>query len=130
VNHRVTTGHGDVYNWQFSHIASGWTGGDSLRLQPPVPQPPGPGLRRGAGRGELRLHTGGAEAFQKRAANTDLGTDRRPGARAALAAIRGIIQKQSPGRIDDNTSNFSYSNLADFQANISNQIQINFPVPF
>jgi hypothetical protein len=130
VNHRVTTGHGDVYNWQFSHSGTGWTavtrfGYNRLYLNR---------LDQGFGVGldgvSFGFNTGGAEAFQKRAATQtweeSIGIAR---GRHSLQ-FGGIIQKQTPGRTDDNTNNFSYANLADFLANIPNQIQINFPVPY
>jgi len=106
VNHRVTTGHGDVYNWQFSHIASGWTavtrfGYNRLYLNR---------LDQGFGVGlagvSFGFNTGGAEAFQKRAATQTWEQTAGAGARAALAAIRRNYSEAESGRIDDNTSNF------------------------
>src|SRR5882724_2670063 len=118
VNPRVTSGHGDVYNWQFNHSAAGWTavtrfGYNRLYLDR---------LDEGFGVGldgvQFGFNTGGAEAFQKKAGTQtweeSIGLTR---GRHSLQ-FGGIVQKQSPGRIDDNTSNFSYANLADFLANI------------
>ena len=130
VNPRITAGHGDVYNWQFTHTSASWTsntrfGYNRLYLN-----------RLDAGMGvnldgvQFGFNSGGAEAFEKRAGTQTweeiIGLNR---GRHALQ-IGGIVQKQSPGRTDNNTNNFSYSNLSDFLANIPNQIQINFPVSF
>lgn len=130
VNPRITAAHGDVYNGQFTHSGTGWTavtrfGFNRLDLNR---------LDAGFGAGldgvQFGFSTGGAEAFQKRATTQTweqtFGFSR--GHHALQAG--GIFQRQAPGRIDDNTNNFTYANLADFLANIPNQIQINFPVPF
>ena len=127
VNPRITSGHGDVYNWQFTHTGGSWTsvtrfGYNRLYLNR---------LDAGFGVGldgiSFGFNSGGAEAFQKRAKTQTweetIGLNR---GRHSIQ-VGGIIQKQSPGRTDDNTNNFSYSNLSDFLANIPNQIQINFP---
>ena len=130
VNPRITSGHGDVYNWQFTHSGGSWTsmtrfGYNRLYLNR---------LDAGYGVGldgiSFGFNSVGAEAFQKRAKTQTweetIGLNR---GRHSIQ-IGGILQKQSPGRTDDNTNNFSYSNLSDFLANIPNQIQINFPVSF
>jgi hypothetical protein len=74
--------------------------------------------------------TGGAEVFQKRGQTQSW--------EETIAINRGrheiqlgaILLRQRAGRIDDNTNSFNYANLSDFLANIPNQIQVNFPVPY
>jgi hypothetical protein len=130
VNPRITTGHGDVYNAQFTHTGGSWTSSTRFGLNRLYLNRLDAGMGVGLDGVSFGFNTGGSEAFQKRARTTTaeqtFGFNR---GRHSLQ-VGGILQKQSPGRIDDNTNNFSYSNLSDFLANIPNQIQINFPVPF
>ena len=41
----------------------------------------------------------------------------------------GVVQRQSTGRLDLNTTNFSYSSLSDFLNNLPGTISITFDVP-
>jgi hypothetical protein len=130
VNPRITAGHGDVYNWQFTHTSSNWTSNTRFGYNRLYLNRLDAGMGVGLDGVAFGFNTGGAEAFEKRAATQTweetIGLSR---GRHSLQ-FGGILQRQSPGRTDNNTNSFSYSNLADFLANIPNQIQINFPVSF
>lgn len=130
VNPRVSAGHSDVYNGQFTHSEATWTsvtryGFNRLNL-----------VRGDLGFGvnldqvKFNFDTAGAEVFQKRGLTQSWEETIAMNRGRHEIQFGGIILRQRAGRIDDNTNGFSYANLSDFLANIPNQIQINFPVPF
>lgn len=132
IDPRVTTGHSDSYNIQFTHAASSWTA--TTRLAYNRLEEQRLDLAYSYGLDEIvfsGFDSDGGEDFQKRG-GTYTGEQRLAFTRGKQSIEVGVIgQRWNAGRIDDTTNTFSYSSLADFLANIPSQIQVNFPLtPF
>ncbi|MEO8027246.1 MAG: hypothetical protein ABI823_12270 [Bryobacteraceae bacterium] len=128
LNPRITSGHSDVYNGQYTHSAARWTavsrfGSNRLYLN-----------RLDAGVGanldqvKFTFDTQGAETFQKHGLTTSGEENIAINLGRHSLQFGGIIQRQAAGRTDYTTSTFNYSSQADFFANIPNSVTVNFPI--
>lgn len=131
VNPRVTSGHSDMYNGQFTHSASSWTATTRFGYNRLYLDRLDEGFGVGLDQIKFGFNSQGAEAFQK-IGSTKTGEETFAFSRGRhTIQIGAIIQRQNAGRIDNSTNTFSYATLDDFLADIPNQVQINFPLlPF
>jgi hypothetical protein len=131
VNSRITDGHSDLYNWQFTHGATSWTAVTRFGYNRLYLNRLDAGLGIGLDQISFGFNSGGAEAFQKRGSTTTWEeTFARNSGRHSMQ-FGGIVQRQDIGRTDVNTNSFSYSSLTDFLANVPSSISLNFPLlPF
>jgi hypothetical protein len=130
VNPRITTGHGDVYNGQFTHSGVSWTAVTRYGLNRLYLDRADEGYGAGLDQVKFNFDTAGAEVFQKKGLSQSVEETIAINHGRHSIQFGGIFNRQRAGRIDDNTNGFTYANLSDFLANIPNQIQINFPVPY
>ncbi len=128
VNPRVTTGHTDVFNGQFTHTETSWTSSTRVAYNRSYLQRLDEGFGIGLDQVQFGFDSGGAEDYTKRGGiytfeeNIALNRGRHS------IEFGGIVQRWNAVRIDNTTNTFSYSSLPDFLANIPSQIQINFPL--
>lgn len=130
INPRVSTGHGDVWNGQYTHSEATWTSVTRYGLNRLFLDRADEGLGAGLDQVKFNFDTVGSEVFQKKGLAQSWEETIALNRGRHSIQFGGIINRNRAGRIDDNTNSFSYANQADFIANIPNQIQINFPVPF
>jgi len=128
IDPRATYGHDDTYNGQYTHSATGWTsvarfGYNRTNI-----------LRSDQGYGanlpgfSFGFSVGAPESFAKRGSIFS--------GEEMIAKTIGrhslqfgaIVQRNNSGRIDDTTTAYSYSSLADLLANIPNSLSISFPL--
>src|SRR5262249_28350985 len=132
INPRVTSGHDEAYTAQFTHSEASWSfvtrfGYNQVYID-----------RLDVGyAADLEqvvfggFNTGGAENFiiMGKTYTWEETVAKNVGRHGI--EFGGIVQRWNTGRIDDTTNTFNYSSLADFDANIPSQIQLNFPLtPF
>ena len=131
VNPRVTTGHGDVYNAQYTHSGTSWTATTRIGYNRLYLDRLDEGFGVGLDQVKFGFDSQGAEAFEK-LGSTKTGEETFALTRGRHTIQMGVIvQRQNAGRTDNNTNSFSFSTLDDFLADIPSQIQINFPLlPF
>ena len=131
VNPRITDGHSDLYNAQFTHGATSWTAVTRFGYNRLYLNRLDAGLAVGLDQISFGFNSGGAESFQKRGSIMTWEETLAKNTGRHSLQFGGILQRQDAGRTDLNTNSFSYASTADFLANIPNSISLNFPLlPF
>jgi hypothetical protein len=129
INPRISTGHGDVYNGQFTHSSANWTAVTRYGYNRLYLSRADEGFGASLDQVTFNFNTAGAEIFQKQGLTQSWEETVAINRGRHSLQFGGIFKRQKAARIDDNTNGFTYANLSDFLANIPNQIQVNFPVP-
>jgi hypothetical protein len=130
INPREFGAHDDMYNAEFRHSAGAWTsstrfGWNHLYFTR-VDKGFDSDLQGVAFSG---FNSGGSEFYVLKG-NTYTGVEDVAYNRGRhMIKFGGIAQRLQSGRLDLNTATFSYSSLADFQANIPSNTTITFDVP-
>jgi hypothetical protein len=129
INPRITTGHNDTYNAQFTHSESTWTFVTRFGFNRIYIDRLDAGYGAGLDQISYGFNSGGAEDFIKHGGTyTWEQTVAKTIGRHSIQ-FGGIIQRSNAGRLDDNTNSFNYASLADFLTNIPNSVTVNFPHP-
>jgi carboxypeptidase family protein len=129
INPRISTGHNDTYNAQFTHSEATWTFVTRFGFNRIYIDRLDAGYGAGLDQVQFGFNSSGAEAFVKRGGTyTWEQTAAKTVGRHAIQ-FGGILQRTNAGRTDDNTNGFNYASLADFLANIPNTVTLNFPHP-
>ncbi len=129
VDPRISTGHNDSVNAQFTHSEPDWTyvtrfGYNRIYID-----------RLDAGFGAnldqitFGFNSQGAEAFTKRGGTITFEETVAKNIGRHSIQMGAIVQRWTAGRTDDNTQTFAYSTLADLLADIPSSITLNFPHP-
>ena len=128
VDPRVTTGHTDVYNAQFTHTTTSWNAATRIAYNRSYLQRLDVGYGIKLDQVQFGFDSSGAENYTKRGGIYTFEENLALNRGKHSLEFGGIVQRWNAVRIDDTTNVFSYSSLPDFLANIPSQIQINFPL--
>jgi len=130
VDPRVTEANNDMYNASFTHTSGRWTSSTRFGYSHLYTYRVDQGFNIGlASVSFTGFSSSGAEYYILNGGTQTVLQDFAWNRGRHSLEFGGVFQRQATGRIDLNTANFSYSSLADFQANIPNSITITFDVP-
>jgi hypothetical protein len=132
IDPRITSGHDEVYNAQFTHSEASWTSATRFGYNKTYVDRLDQGFSVGLQQVQFGgFNSQGAEDFIISGSTYTWEENIAKNIGRHSIEFGGIIQRWNTGRIDDTTNSFNYSSLSDFLANIPSQIQINFPLaPF
>ncbi len=130
INPRVTDATTNMYNGSYTHSGGNWTSSTRYGYNRLYMFRVDNGFDTGLpGVSFSGFGTSGAEYYVLNGATHTFIQDFALNRGKHSLEFGGVFQRQSTGRIDENTANFSYSTLSDFQSNIPNSVSITFDVP-
>jgi hypothetical protein len=129
IDPRVTTGHNDTVNAQFTHSAPTWTFVTRFGYNRIYIDRLDAGFSAGLDQISFGFNSQGAEAFTKRGGTITIEEAVAKNIGRHSIQFGAILQRNNAGRTDDNTQGFSYSSLADLLADIPSSVTLQFPHP-
>jgi hypothetical protein len=129
VDPRISTGHNDAVNAQFTHSAPSWTFVTRFGYNRIYIDRLDAGFGAGLDQISFGFNSQGAEAFTKRGGTFTLEETVAKNIGRHSLQFGAIVQRSNAGRTDDNTQSFNYSSLADLLADIPSSVTLNFPHP-
>jgi hypothetical protein len=130
INPRETTGTVNMYNGNYTHTSGSWTSSSRFGYNRTYLLRNDVGFAADlAGVSFSGFSSGGAEYYILNGRTYTGLQDFAINRGRHTIEIGGVIQRQTTNRLDLNTTNFSYSSLADFQINLPSSISITFDVP-